>query len=196
MSAVLSPIPHGPALSARGRFGEAVAALLQGRIQGHGPELALHLSAAPDLHALEHLQARHSRVVGAFLFERYAVITPLLEDASACASCFRRRFVSAPPPPYSVEFCESVIANSERDPQFEYEGFLSSTARLVAELVLKSLATPQTGATVIDQFGAQHQGAPLLAVHGCRCRRVSGRSQAGPDRFTRHLLGDLPWPSH
>ena len=125
-----------------------------------------------------------------------AVITPLLEDASACARCFRRRFVSAPPPPYSVEFCESVIANSERDPQFEYAGFLPSTARLVAELVLKSLEVPQAGATVIDQFGAQHQGAPLLAVHGCRCRRVSGRSHAGPERFTRHLLGDLPWPSH
>ena len=68
--------------------------------------------------------------------------------------------------------------------------------RLVAELVLKSLDTPLVGATVIDQFGAQHQGVPLLAVHGCRCRRVSGRSHAGPDRFTRHLLGDLPWPSH
>ena len=54
----------------------------------------------------------------------------------------------------------------------------------------------EAGATVIDQFGAQHQGVPLLAVHGCRCRRVSGRSHAGPDRFTRHLLGDLPWPSH
>ncbi|MFY8135628.1 MAG: hypothetical protein ACOVKS_11550, partial [Aquimonas sp.] len=147
MSAVLSPVLHGPAISARGRFGEAVAALLQGRIDGHGPELALHLSAAPDLHLLEELQTRHSRVIGAFLFERYAVITPLLEDASACARCFRRRFVSAPPPPYSVEFCESVIANSERDPQFEYAGFLPSTARLVAELVLKSLEVPQAGAT-------------------------------------------------
>ena len=175
----------------RGIFGTALAAELA-QLAPPAQHPALYLSGAPDLALLRQLQKQHMAVYAVFLLERYVVLSPILRRDQGCADCFVRRFVSAPPAPYSVEFVEAAITASAHNPDFEYRAFLPSTVRLVAELMSQGMRQQSTLAYIYDQFGTLHQSAPLLALHGCQCRRTGAGSIAGPQRFITELIGVLP----
>lgn len=178
-------------LSYTGAFGQAVraASIAAGDVlHAPGPQSADDGSVArwlvmghADLGRIEQVAASGpAPLVAAFLCARYLVVTPCFEQGTGCPSCFRRRFLSMPPPGLAVEAVLALSLRGGADSGFDagcYAPALPHIARLLLHRQLKQRCRK---AWLIDQSGMQHLSAPLVPVHGCACRGDNAR----PNRFT------------
>lgn len=164
-----------------GNFGEALRALCEAegdavrasrtaeRTQGAGAVWLVMGQA--DLRMVERAaESATGPTVAAFLFARYLVVTPCFHDTSVCARCFRRRFLSRPPPGVSTEAALALTMHADLDSGFDSPAYAPALPAIARLLLKRQTDARAQSAILIDQAGLQHRHAPLVAVHGCECR--------------------------
>lgn len=163
-------------------------------VSATGDTTCLLAMATPDLLFLQRIceSQCYQRVLAAFLFERYLVVTPVFTKGNSCAECFQRRFVSQPPFPYKVEATEALVMLAGVDSGHEHIGYTSMMVEAALALANSQLQTNSRRCVLIDMAGTAHQSARLVGLHGCQCRCIAGASLVGPARFTafQHELSD------
>lgn len=174
-----------------GSFGEAVRAACVEAGDAISPQIRIQESRASqpvwlamgqtDLHLLERVtESGTGPTVAAFLCARYLVVTPCFHAGSICATCFRKRFLSMPPPGLPVEAVVGLSLRAGTDSGFDVSAYAPALPRIARLLLKRQLESRSRNAVLVDQGGTQHIAAPLTAVHGCECRG----QRRSPNRFT------------
>jgi bacteriocin biosynthesis cyclodehydratase domain-containing protein len=140
------------------------------------------------------LEARRLRWTAVTLRHRTLICGPLHKPGlGPCWRCYNRRHLTLTLPPYTPEIESAYNRACDTAMLDEVEGFLPTMVEMAAAQILRHEqeyeALAHGSMAVFDVFEGSLTPTKVVPLHGCCCRPTE--SDAGPERFVRHLRAVL-----